>query len=205
MKALGVALATVATGVLLAACGGAGGLIPATNAGALITDLNNISAAVSNFDCPTTETAIRQADSDFARLPPNVNPTLRMEIQNGLSTLVTSARKQCVAATGPTGPTSTTGPTGTSGQSGPSGPSGSSGASGPTSSTSSTSSTSTSSTASTTTSSTASTTTDTTTGATGPTCTTTPVEGGGTPACDGATGGTPSTGIGGPGTGGAGD
>ena len=196
MKALGVALATVATGVLLAACGGAGGLIPATNAGALITDLNNISAAVSNFDCPTTETAIRQADSDFARLPPNVNPTLRMEIQNGLSTLVTSARKQCVAATGPTGPSST-GPTGTSG------PSGSSGASGPTGSTSSTSTTS--STASTTTSSTASTTTDTTTGATGPTCTTTPVEGGGTPACDGATGGTPTTGIGGPGTGGAGD
>jgi hypothetical protein len=201
MKALGVACATLATALLIVACGGSGGLIPAVNAGRLQTDLSKISTDVVNMDCRATTIDIATANTDFNNLPSSVNPTLRNELQSGLTTLTASALKQCQ---GPTGPTGLTGPTGgTTGGTGTTSATSTTGATGSTSSTSSTTSststesTTTSSTASTTTSSAATTTTDTTTAdTTTTTCTSTPGQSGGTPACDGSTTG---SGIGGPG------
>jgi hypothetical protein len=198
MKALAVAGSTLATAVLIAACGGSGGLIPAASAGTLRVDLSKISADVLEMSCTAATADIAIANNDFNSLPASVNQALVTELQNGLTTLATNALKECQGATSSTGPT----------QTGGTGVSSATGATGATSSTSSTSSTTTSSTAtstaSTTTSSTASSTasttssdTSTTTGDTGPTCTNTPGEGGGTPACDGAT--SQSGGIGGPG------
>ena len=198
MKALAVAGATLATALLIAACGGSGGLIPAASAGTLRIDLSRISADVVEQNCAAATADIATANNDFNSLPTSVNTSLVTELQNGLTALATNALKECRGTTSSTGPT----------QTGSTGVTTSTGTSGATSSTSSTSSTTTSSTASSsasttssTTSSTASTTsseTATTTGDSGSTCTTTtPGEGGGTPACDGAT--SNAGGIGGPG------
>jgi hypothetical protein len=198
MKALAVAGATLATALLIAACGGSGGLIPAASAGRLRVDLSSISADVVEQNCAAANTDIATANNDFNSLPTSVNTSLVTELQNGLTALATNALKECRGTTSSTGAT----------QTGSTGVTSATGTSGATSSTSSTSSTTTSSTASstasTTTSSTATSTASTTssdtsatTGDTGQTCTPTPGEGGGTPACDGAT--STGGGIGGPG------
>jgi hypothetical protein len=202
MKALAVAGATLATALLIAACGGSGGLIPAASAGTLRVDLSRISADVVEQNCVAATTDIATANNDFNSLPTSVNTSLVSELQNGLTALATNALKECQGTTSSTGPTQT-------GSTGVTSATGTSGATSSTSSTSSTSTTSTeSSTTSTTTSDTSTTTSTTTsdtstTGEGGPTCTnTTPGEGGGTPACDGATstaGGGDGGGIGGPG------
>jgi hypothetical protein len=197
MKAFAVAGATLGTAVLLAACGGSGGLIPAASAGTLRVALSRISADVVEQNCTAVNHDIATANNDFNSLPTSVNPTLVNDLQNGLTALATNALKECQGATSSTGPT----------QTGSTGVTTATGTTGATSSTSSTTTSSTaSSTASTTTSSTASSTASTTssetstaTGDTGPTCTNTPSESGGTPACDGAT--TPAGG----GIGGSGD
>ena len=198
MKALAVAGATLATALLIAACGGSGGLIPAASAGTLRVDLSRISADVVEQNCAAANTDIAAANNDFNSLPTSVNTSLVTELQNGLTALATNALKECRGTTSSTGATQT-------GSTGVTSATGTSGATGSTSSTSSTSTSSTaSSTASTTTSSTATSTASTTssdtsatTGDTGQTCTPTPGEGGGTPACDGAT--STAGGIGGPG------
>ena len=188
MKSLAVAGATLATAALLAACGGSGGLIPAASAGTLRVDLSRISADVVEQNCAAANTDIATANNDFNSLPTSVNQTLVNNLQNGLTALATNALKECQGATSSTGPTQT-------------GSTGVTSATGSTAATSSTSSTTTSSTASSTASTTTSET-STATGDTGPTCTNTPSESGGTPACDGAT--TPGGGAGGGGGGGGG-
>lgn len=195
MKALGVACSALATALAIAACGGTGGLIPASTASTLRLDLARISADVANRDCPATTTDIATANNDLNGLPSSVNATLRSQLQTGLTTLTASALKQCQGPTGPTGATASTGSTG------PTAATSATSATGATSSTSSTSSTA--STTSTETSSAATTTTDTTSSAattstdtTSTTCTPPNGEGGGTPACDGVTS---NSGIGGPG------
>jgi len=197
MKALAVAGATLATALLIAACGGSGGLIPAASAGTLRVDLSRISADVVEQSCAAANTDIAAANNDFNSLPTSVNTSLVTELQNGLTALATNALKECRGATSSTGATQT-------GSTGVTSATGTSGATSSTSSTSSTTSSSTASSTASTTSSTASSTasttssdTTTTTGDTGPTCTPTPGEGGGTPACDGAT--STAGGIGGPG------
>jgi hypothetical protein len=197
MKALAVAGATLATALLIAACGGSGGLIPAASAGTLRIDLSRISADVVEQNCAAANTDIAAANNDFNSLPTSVNTSLVTELQNGLTALATNALKECRGTTSSTGATQT-------GSTGVTSATGTSGATSSTSSTSSTTSSSTASSTASTTSSTASSTasttssdTTTTTGDTGPTCTPTPGEGGGTPACDGAT--STAGGIGGPG------
>ena len=197
MKALAVAGATLATALLIAACGGSGGLIPAASAGTLRVDLSRISADVVEQSCAAANTDIAAANNDFNSLPTSVNTSLVTELQNGLTALATNALKECRGTTSSTGATQT-------GSTGVTSATGTSGATSSTSSTSSTTSSSTASSTASTTSSTASSTasttssdTTTTTGDTGPTCTPTPGEGGGTPACDGAT--STAGGIGGPG------
>jgi hypothetical protein len=198
MRALAVAGATIATAVLITACGGSGGLIPSASAGTLRVDLARISADVVEQNCTAATTDIATANNDFNSLPTSVNTSLLTELQNGLTTLATNALKECQGATSSTGPT----------QTGSTGVTTATSTTGATSSTSSTTTSSTPSSTSSTTSSTPSSTSSTTssetttTGDTGSTCTTTtPGQGGGTPACDGAT----SNAGGGNGDGGNGD
>jgi hypothetical protein len=193
MKALAVACATLATAVLIAACGGSGGLIPAATSSQLRLDLTKIQTDVDGHDCRATTTDIATANNDFNNIPTSVSASLTGQLQTGLTALTTAALTECQGSTSSTGPT----------QTGPTGPTNATSATSSTSSTSSTTSSTASSTASTTStteSSTPTTTTDTntTTGDGGSTCTSTTGEGGGTQACDGGT--TPPTGgIGGPG------
>jgi hypothetical protein len=197
MKALAVAVATLATAVLISACGGSGGLIPAASAGTLRVDLARISADVVELNCTGANTDIATANNDFNSLPTSVNTALVTELQTGLTALATNALKECQGSTSSTGPTQT-GSTGVTTATSTTGATSSTTSSSTT--TSSTASSTASTTSSTTASSTASTTTtdtNTTTGDTGPTCTQTPSESGGTPACDGAT--SNAGGIGGPG------
>ena len=198
MRALAVACATLATAVLITACGGSGGLIPLAGAGTLRVDLARISADVVEQNCTAATTDIATANNDFNSLPTSVNTSLLTELQNGLTTLATNALKECQGATSSTGPTQT-GSTGVTTATSTTGATSSSTTSSTASSTASTTTSSTpSSTASTTSSET------TTTGDTGSTCTTTtPGQGGGTPACDGATSNA-GGGNGGAGNGGAG-
>jgi hypothetical protein len=202
MRALAVACATLATAVLITACGGSGGLIPLAGAGTLRVDLARISADVVEQNCTAATTDIATANNDFNSLPTSVNTSLLTELQNGLTTLATNALKECQGATSSTGPTQT-GSTGVTTATSTTGATSSTSSSTTSSTASSTASTTTSSTPSSTASTTSSETT--TTGDTGSTCTTTtPGQGGGTPACDGATsnaggGNGGAGGIGGPG------
>ena len=201
MRALAVAGATIATAVLITACGGSGGLIPSASAGTLRVDLARISADVVEQNCTAATTDIATANNDFNSLPTSVNTSLLTELQNGLTTLATNALKECQGATSSTGPTQT-GSTGVTTATSTTGATSSTSSSTTSSTASSTASTTTSSTPSSTASTTSSETT--TTGDTGSTCTTTtPGQGGGTPACDGATSNA-GGGNGGAGNGGAG-
>jgi len=204
MRALAVACSTLATTVLIAACGGSGGLIPSASAGTLRVDLARISADVVEQNCTAATTDIATANNDFNSLPTSVNTSLLTELQNGLTVLATSALKECQGATSSTGPTQT-GSTGVTTATSTTGATSSTSSTTTSSTASSTASTTTSSTATSTASTTTSSTASSTTGDSGATCTTTPGEGGGTPACEGATStagggnGGGSGGIGGPG------
>lgn len=197
MRAIAATAAAIATALTISACGSSTGLIPTTNAATLQGDLSQLSIALSNHDCPETQAALLNANTDLGSLPATVDARLRQQLRSGLQVLTTSALKACKPPknnTSQTGPTSTglTGPTST-------------GPTGTTSSTSSTSTSSTTSSTSSTTSSTVSTTSSTSSSAattgnggtpTGPTGTTCPGSGGGTAICDNTTS---TNGIGGPG------
>ena len=94
MRAFVVACVGLATAVLVAACGGRSGLIPAANANTLIADLHNVAAAVFKQDCTATSTGIQQAEVDFNNLPPSVDAALVTQLQDGLITLAADAAKQ---------------------------------------------------------------------------------------------------------------
>ena len=115
MRAFVVACVGLATAVLVAACGGRSGLIPAANANTLIADLHNVAAAVFKQDCTATSTGIQQAEVDFNNLPPSVDAALVTQLQDGLITLAADAAKQCQGSTSNTGATGSTNHTGSTG------------------------------------------------------------------------------------------
>jgi hypothetical protein len=193
VKALALAAAALTAAFVITACGSSsGGLIPAATADELTTDLQDIQQAVEQQDCGLTSQAIGNAQTAFDSLPSSVNNRLREQLQKGFTRLTLSAESACQSSSPPGGSTGATGTT--------------------TSTSSSTATTTSTTTTTTTTSSSAATTTSTsssaattTTGATtGPTCVTSPNGG---LVCEGATSTSTSqtNGIGGAGTGGAGD
>jgi hypothetical protein len=115
MTAFAVACVGLATAVLVAACGGPSGLIPATNSNTLIADLHNVAAAVFKQDCTATSTAIQQAETDFNNLPPSMDAALVTQLQDGLGTLAADAATQCQGSTSNTGATGSTNQTGNTG------------------------------------------------------------------------------------------
>jgi hypothetical protein len=185
MRAPALAVAALAAALSLAACGSSsGGLIPTETAGSLNSDLTNIQAGVTAQDCAVTDQAIESATLDFESLPSSINQRLASQLQQGFHTLVTYAELKCQPASG----------NGSTGQTGTTGSSSTSSSSSSTTSSTTTSSTTTSSTATTSTSSSAATTSSSTT--TGPSCTLVTTPNGGT-VCEGTTGDTSSSGIGG--------
>jgi hypothetical protein len=194
VRALALTAAALTAAFVISACGSSsGGLIPSATAGELTTDLQDIQQAVEQQDCGLTSLAINNAQTAFDNLPSSVNARLREQLQKGFTQLTISAATACQSSSSPGG-TST----------GPTGPTTSTSSSSTTTSSTTTTTTSTSSSAATTTSTSSSAATTTTGTTTGPICVTNP--NGGT-VCEGSTSTSTSqtNGIGGAGTGGAGD
>src|SRR5947209_2882605 len=83
---------------VLVACGGSGaGLIPASDAGPLQKDFEEIAAAAQrgNGSCASTEAAIAKTEQDFRALPGNVDNGLRTKLRQGISNLRQRAPVAC--------------------------------------------------------------------------------------------------------------
>jgi hypothetical protein len=110
LRALAAALAAPAA-VLLIACGSSGkGLIPASAAGPLESDFEEVQQAAEsgNGDCSATEAALLKTQQDFSALPASINPGLRNNLHQGIANLVKRAREVCLQPGGQTATTGTT-------------------------------------------------------------------------------------------------
>jgi hypothetical protein len=97
-RALATALAGVCCAVIVS-CGSSGqGLIPASAAGPLKSDLEAIqqTAESANGDCTATEAAVLKTEEDFQALPTSVNAGLRNNLRQGIENLKKRAHEMCV-------------------------------------------------------------------------------------------------------------
>lgn len=96
-KKLSLAAVLAAGAVLLAACGGSGGLIPEGKAGPLRFDFEAVANAAENGhgNCSATRTALAKTRSDFEGLPASVQAKLREALSKGISHLETQALELC--------------------------------------------------------------------------------------------------------------
>lgn len=96
-KKLSLAAVLAAGAVLLAACGGSGGLIPEGNAGPLRFDFEAVANAAENGhgNCSATRTALAKTRSDFEGLPSTVQAKLREALSKGISHLEGQALTLC--------------------------------------------------------------------------------------------------------------
>jgi hypothetical protein len=98
LRALTAALAGLAA-ALLVACGSSGkGLIPASAAGPLKSDFEEVEQAAesANGDCAATEAALLKTERDFSALPASVDSGLRNNLRQGIANLRVRAREVCV-------------------------------------------------------------------------------------------------------------
>jgi hypothetical protein len=117
LRVLAAALAGLAA-ALLVACGSSGkGLIPASAAGPLKSDFEEVQQAAENAngDCSATEAALLKTQQDFSALPVAVDSGLRNTLRQGIANLRVRAREVCVqpgtqTATTGTAKTTTTPP-----------------------------------------------------------------------------------------------
>lgn len=82
----------------LAACGSSGSskaLIPAANADQLKSDLDAVSAAVSNQDCSKADSALAQLQRDLQQLPARTSPRLTRKLTEGYDRLRRQAGREC--------------------------------------------------------------------------------------------------------------
>jgi hypothetical protein len=85
----------------LAACGSgtaSKALIPASEAGPLKGDFDDVAAAVNNGDCPGATQALNHAQDHLLSLPRSTSVRLRRRLEEGISTLRPQAERECVAA-----------------------------------------------------------------------------------------------------------
>jgi hypothetical protein len=83
---------------VLVSCGGSGaGLIPAQNAGPLLSDFQAVERAAlkGSGDCAQTETALSATEHDFQALPASVDAGLHGRLQEGISNLRKRALEMC--------------------------------------------------------------------------------------------------------------
>jgi hypothetical protein len=111
------AAALGAGAAVLVSCGSSGvGLIPAQNAGPLLSDFQAVEQAAlkGDGDCTATEAALRTTERDFQVLPGSVNAGLHGKLQEGISNLRKRALEMCVQPLAQTTATGTsTSPTAT--------------------------------------------------------------------------------------------
>ncbi len=83
---------------VLVSCGGSGaGLIPAQNAGPLLSDFQAVERAAlkGSGDCAQTETALSATEHDFQALPASIDAGLHGRLQEGISNLRKRALEMC--------------------------------------------------------------------------------------------------------------
>ncbi len=83
---------------VLVSCGGSGaGLIPAQNAGPLLSDFQAVERAALKGagDCAQTEAALSTTERDFQALPASVDAGLHGRLQEGISNLRKRALEMC--------------------------------------------------------------------------------------------------------------
>lgn len=98
----------------LAACGAGSGLLSASEASSLNSQLGTAAADLSNGDCVSGEKLIENIETQIANLPGSVNPTYVSNLSQGAQTVRTLANDKCgatVATTPDTTSTVTTTPT----------------------------------------------------------------------------------------------
>jgi hypothetical protein len=94
---------------VLVSCGSSGaGLIPAENAGPLLSDFQAVEQAALKGDgnCAPTEAALSTTERDFQTLPRSVDAGLHGRLQEGIANLRTRALEMCAE---PLAQTTTTG------------------------------------------------------------------------------------------------
>lgn len=96
----------------LSACGGSSSksLLPAADADALKSDLDDVAGAVADQDCTQVGKALNQLDRDLTQLPAGTSARLKTRLREGYDRLRNQAAKECQADTTSTQtiPTTTT-------------------------------------------------------------------------------------------------
>jgi hypothetical protein len=93
----------------LVACGERNGLIPASDAARITSDLSAVSSAVAAGNCDAAGVAATRVRGDILKLPGTVDPKLVNRLNDGAGALSARAPVQCTQAqTQPTAPTGTT-------------------------------------------------------------------------------------------------
>jgi hypothetical protein len=94
----------------LAACGGGAGLLSGSDSSNLNSQLDSVSAAVDGGHCGAASSAVATLGNSVRNLPAKVNPALRANLLQGVSTVAVLAQHDCrTTSTNPaTSPTTTT-------------------------------------------------------------------------------------------------
>lgn len=119
VRLLVAALLGLAAALLISCASSGKGLIPASAAGPLKVDFEEVQSAAesANGDCTTTEAALVKTAEDFAALPLAVDAGLRNNLRQGIANLRVRAHEMCsqpsanTTTTGPATTTTTTPPT----------------------------------------------------------------------------------------------
>ncbi len=106
----------LAVSLSVAACGGGSGLLSSDQSNSINSQLTQISSALQSGDCSTVNRTTVSLARAVASLPATVNPTLRQNLDQGVSTVGQLANQQCkpASSTTTTTPTTSTSPSSTS-------------------------------------------------------------------------------------------
>jgi hypothetical protein len=94
--------------LVVAACGGGSGLLSSDQASTINSQLNQISTALQAGDCRTVSSATVTLSSAVANLPASISPTLRSNLDQGISTVGQLANRDCRPSQATTTPKTTT-------------------------------------------------------------------------------------------------
>src|SRR5947209_2689604 len=84
-----------AASLLIVACGGGAGLLSSDQSSTLSGQLDQVSSALSAGNCAGVSSAAAALGNSVGNLPATVNPTLRNNLVQGVSTVAELAQKDC--------------------------------------------------------------------------------------------------------------
>jgi hypothetical protein len=85
----------LAVSLSVAACGGGSGLLSSGQSNSINSQLSQISSALQSGDCSTVSRTTVSLARSVAALPATINPTLRQNLDQGVSTVGQLANQQC--------------------------------------------------------------------------------------------------------------